>query len=74
MLDDAEDINVDKANGDENAFLENGLDKESIEKIKALVSKNVQLIAAVNSVMANKIDMLVKDLLEKPQVKPLITY
>jgi hypothetical protein len=74
LLDDAEDIEVDRVNGDENAFLEGGLTKEAVEKIKELVGHNLRLIATANSVMANKIDMLVKDLLEKPHLKPLITY
>jgi hypothetical protein len=74
LLDDAEDIEIDKKNGDENAFLESGLNSESIEKIKELVGKNLRLIGSINPVMANKIDMLVKDLLEKPNIKPYINY
>jgi hypothetical protein len=72
LLDDAEDINDDKANNEENAFLESGLDKHGIEQVKQLVAHNLRTISAINSIMAKKLDAKFKELSEKPYIRPLI--
>jgi hypothetical protein len=72
LLDDAEDIDDDKANNEENAFLESGLDKEGIERVKQLVAHNLRMIASINSMMSMKLDNQFKELIKKPYISPLI--
>jgi hypothetical protein len=72
LLDDAEDMEVDKTSGDENAFLESGLSKEGIEKVQEMVKQNLQLISGINKVMAIKLDQKFKALSEKPHIQPLL--
>ena len=72
LLDDAEDMEIDKSSGDENAFLESNLTKEGIEKIKALVKQNLQIITGINRIMAIKLDQMFVALSEKPHIQPLL--
>jgi hypothetical protein len=72
LLDDAEDIDEDRKNNEENAFLESGLDKEGIERVKKLLSHNLKILSSINSIMALKIDKQFKELIEKPHIRPLI--
>ncbi len=72
LLDDAEDIDDDRANNEENAFLESGLDKEGIERVKQLVAHNLRMIASINSMMSMKLDNQFKELIKKPYISPLI--
>lgn len=72
LLDDAEDLEEDKKNGNENAFIESGLTKEGIEEIKAFVAKNLRYISAINRPMALKLDRGYKQLLDKPYIQKLL--
>jgi hypothetical protein len=72
LLDDAEDLEVDRTSGDENAFLESGLSKEGIDNIKQMVKQNLQLISGINKVMAIKLDQKFKGLTEKSHLQPLL--
>jgi hypothetical protein len=72
LLDDAEDMEVDKSSGDENAFLETELTKEGIEKIKTLVKDNLQTITNINRIMAIKLDQMFIALTQKPHIQPLL--
>lgn len=72
LLDDAEDIDEDRANNEENAFLESGLDKEGIEHVKKLLSHNLKVLSSINSIMAKKLDKQFVELIEKPHIRPLI--
>lgn len=72
LLDDAEDIEIDRSSGDDNAFLESGLSKEGIEEIKKIVQKNLQLISGLNNIMAIKLDKKFKALTDKPHLQPLL--
>lgn len=72
LLDDAEDIEVDRSSGDDNAFLECGLTKDGIEEIKKMVKQNLQLIAGLNNIMAIKLDQKFKALTQKSHIQPLL--
>lgn len=72
LLDDAEDIEIDKSTGEENAFLESGFTKDAIESLKQMVYKNLHLISALNRPMALKLDKGYKQILDKPYIKHLL--
>ena len=72
LLDDAEDMEVDKSSGDENAFLEIDLSKDGIEKIKVLVKQNLQIISGINRIMAIKLDEMFVTLSNKPHIQALL--
>ena len=52
LSDDADDIEIDKATGDENAFLESGLNAEGLHRISEIVKEGVETIAMVNPTLA----------------------
>jgi hypothetical protein len=52
LLDDADDIEIDKTTGDENAFLESGLNTTNLERIGKVVEQGVDKIARVNPTLA----------------------
>lgn len=72
LLDDADDLNDDKINGDPNAFIESGLHKEGIESIKQLVSSNLKLIGAINRSMAARLDRSFVSLQSIPYINQLL--
>ena len=72
LLDDAEDIEIDKAAGEENAFLQSGMTAYGIETLKQLVKINLQKIDTLNKVMANRIDSKYIYLLEQPHIQKMI--
>lgn len=69
LMDDADDIEEDKNTNDENAFLESGLDKEGIEKIKQLLAKNLKTLKEINTSLAISIDAKFIQLAELPYIK-----
>ncbi len=56
LMDDADDLEGDRVSGDENAFLESGLDKQGIDRIKELLGKNLATIKEINATLAKTID------------------
>lgn len=52
LSDDADDIEVDQATGDENAFLESGLSVDGLNRISEIVKQGVETIATVNPILA----------------------
>lgn len=66
LQDDAEDIDADKKNNDENAFLESGLDSAGMDKITLLVKNNLQYISTLNKTMAAKLDKQMVEMFNKP--------
>jgi hypothetical protein len=72
LLDDAEDFEQDKKNGEENAFLQSGVNKEGFNNIKRLLSKNLDTIASVNKQMADGIHKSFGAAAEKPFIKQLL--
>ncbi len=52
LLDDAEDIEADKETGDENAFIESGLNAAGIKKVEELAEKNIRQISFLNTAMS----------------------
>jgi hypothetical protein len=72
LLDDAEDIESDKVTGDENAYIESGLNAEGLHRIAELVKQDVEKIASVNPVMATELDRQHATLVEKPHLLKLL--
>jgi hypothetical protein len=72
LLDDAEDMEIDKSSGDENAFVESGLTKEGVEEVIEMVKKNLQYLTTLNRSMAMKLDNSYKALLKKPHIQQLL--
>lgn len=72
LLDDAEDIEIDKLANDENAFIESGLNKKGVEDLKQMIMKHIQMISLLNRTMATKLDKSYKDLLNKPHIQQLL--
>ncbi len=68
LLDDAEDVEIDKKNNDENAFLQSGLDKVGIEKIKRLLGDNLKILKKVNPTLARSIDTQFVKMAELPHI------
>ncbi len=74
LLDDADDVEADQQNNDENAFLESGLTKEGIEKIKLLLSKNLNLLKTLNPTLARGIDVQFIKMAQLPNIKEYLNY
>ncbi len=72
LLDDAEDIEIDSASGDLNAFLESGLNREGIDNIRNMVRDNLRLISTINKSMANTLDKKYMALAAKPHIQQLL--
>jgi len=69
LLDDADDLEVDKNTGDENAFLQSGLDKDGIERIKQLLTHNLNTLKPINKPLATTIDANFVKMAELPHIK-----
>lgn len=69
LLDDADDIEKDRINNHENAFLESGLDKAGIDQIKHLLSANLRLLQTINIPLAKGIDKLFIKMAELPTIQ-----
>lgn len=65
LLDDAEDIKADKETGDENAFIESGLDTGGLKKIKELAESNIKTISALNPAMSIQLKNQYQEHVEK---------
>jgi len=57
LVDDVLDIETDKETGDENAYVESGLNAEGLERVAELVKHNVEKISAINETMAAFTDL-----------------
>lgn len=64
LMDDAEDIKSDKETGEQNAFLESGLNIEGTGKIKELAVKSISKISTVNPAMALQLKSQFKEHVE----------
>ncbi|MCW3106093.1 MAG: hypothetical protein JWQ09_599 [Segetibacter sp.] len=74
LLDDGEDLESDKETGDENAYLESGLNDEGIERIAELVKQSLEEISTVNPVMAGKLESQHKELVKMPHILKLLNH
>ncbi|MCY7421902.1 MAG: hypothetical protein LH478_09195 [Chitinophagaceae bacterium] len=72
LLDDADDLSDDINNADANAFVESGMQKEGIDRIKELVSSNLKLIGTINRSMAAKLDQGFVSLQKLPHINQLL--
>ena len=66
LHDDADDVQRDLKNGDENAFLEHGLNAHNIAVAENLIKKNMTTISLLNKTMAVTLERQFKELLKKP--------
>jgi hypothetical protein len=69
LLDDAQDIEKDKINNDENAFIQCGLDKKGIEEIKLFLGYLLTSLKAFNKPLARAIDNQFVKISELPHIK-----
>jgi hypothetical protein len=69
LMDDAEDLEDDKRTGEPNAFLQCGLHKEGVEKIKQLLNDNLSIIEEVNVTMMHSIDNRFVLMAQKPHIQ-----
>lgn len=69
LLDDSEDYDSDFARGEENAFIESGSNQEGFNKIKALLSQNLDHIKKLNVTMADGLHKKFIALADKPVIK-----
>ncbi len=72
LLDDAEDLQSDMKTGEENAYLESGLNQEGIEKVTALVKYSVKKIFPLNSVLSWELDRQFTELIKMPHIHKLL--
>ena len=56
LLDDADDIDIDKTAGEENAFLEKGLNAKSLVQIAAIVQHGLEKISTLNPIMSRTLE------------------
>ena len=66
LLDDADDAEADMKSGDENAFLEQGLNQANIDLAQQLVDQNFDTISLLNKTMARQLQTQIKKMLDKP--------
>ena len=74
LLDDADDLEKDKLNNHENAFLQSGLNKEGIEKIKTLLAENLRLLKSLNQTLARGIDNQFVTMAKLPHIQEYLNY
>jgi len=73
LLDDAEDIKIDKEAGEENAFLESGLNADGLDKIRELVKQNLHTINSVNPSLSRTLQGQYNVKVEKVIIQPLLS-
>lgn len=69
MLDDAQDIEHDKKNNDENTFVQSGLDKAGIERIKNFLGQLLITLKTFNKPLARTIDNQFVKISEQPHIQ-----
>ena len=74
LVDDAEDIEIDKETGDENAYLESGLNAEGLDRIAGLLKHNLTIISTVNSIMAVELDRQHQEQLQQPHILKMLNH
>ncbi|MDQ6814992.1 MAG: hypothetical protein M3040_14750 [Bacteroidota bacterium] len=74
LVDDAQDIESDRDAGDENAYLESGLDEDGLNRIAALVADSVKKISSVNPTMGNELRQQHRELAQQPYIVNLLKH
>ncbi len=72
LLDDAEDIEIDKINNDENAFIESGLSKQGLQEITLMIANNLQLLRQYNRPLSIKLERSFQTILSKPIIQNIL--
>lgn len=73
MLDDADDIEIDKQGNDPNCFHEAGLNNAGYEKIKALLRQLLDTLKTFNKTLARTIDTQLIEISKQPEMQKYIT-
>lgn len=68
LVDDALDIDNDKEFGDENAYLESGLNTEGLKRIAELVKISVGVISSVNGIMGEELERQHHEIAQQPYI------
>ena len=71
LVDDADDLESDLKAGEENAFIESGLNGEGLEKIDQLVDRNIETISKINKSMARRLLADYKEVINRPAILAL---
>lgn len=71
LLDDVDDVESDRESGDENAFLDSGLNEQGFNGIKALIARNINELALVNKSMANELNRQYQQQVVEPMTAKL---
>lgn len=74
LIDDAEDLESDKATGEENAYLESGLHADGIDRIATLVNDSVGTISTLNPILAMELQRQYKEHMQLPHINSLINH
>lgn len=69
LLDDAEDYIDDREKGEENAFIESGSNREGFDRIRDMLSKNLDYISLINPVLADALHRKFSAIADKPGIK-----
>jgi hypothetical protein len=69
LLDDAEDYLDDKENGEQNVFIESGSNRDGFERIREMLSENLEHIEKINSSMADALAKKLLGIADKPGIK-----
>ena len=67
LMDDLADIREDLINGEENAILEAGLNKQGVQRIEKMMEDAINQLNAINPILANRIEHK-KSLIDIPQL------
>jgi len=74
MLDDADDITIDQQSGDENTFIESGMDAAGVQAISELATTHLRTIYSLNKSMATTLDKKFIKLAELPLFKQHLNW
>lgn len=72
LIDDAQDIESDMETGDDNAFLESGLNLAGLQNITVHVKNCLQKISALNETMAGELERQYQDVMQLPHILKLL--
>lgn len=69
LLDDAEDLEKDKKENEENAFIQSGLNKKGFEQLQLLINTNIQFLQKLNKKMGDALQKKFIEISETPIIK-----
>jgi hypothetical protein len=72
LVDDALDIDNDKEFGDENAYIESGLNTKGLKNIEELVKMSVGIISSINTTMAKELERQHQEIAQQPYIQKFL--